>query len=149
MKKILAGAMLLAALVLSTAALAADTVQAAWAPSLLWDPTGFSIPRNATVYKNLSAVVITAETTIWTPAAGKKFRVMGFCLTQGVATGAVTLKDNTAGTTILIIPQNTLGQAICMPIAANGIQSATAANVLTATGVSTETLTGFVYGTEE
>lgn len=105
--------------------------------------------RTAPIYKNISAVVITSETTIWTPAAGKKFRLMGFCISQGVATGAVTLKDNTAGSTILLIPQNTLGQAVCVSLSVNGILSAAANNVLTATGASTETITGFIFGTEE
>lgn len=105
--------------------------------------------RTPKVFTPLSAVVITSETTIWTPAAGKKFRLMGFCLAQGVATGAVTLKDNTAGTTILVIPQNTIGVFMLSPPMGNGILSAVANNVLTATGASTETLTGFVFGTEE
>lgn len=105
--------------------------------------------RNPNVFKSLSAVVVTAETTIWTPAAGKKFRLMGYILSQGVATGAVTLKDNTAGSTIHIIPQNTIGVYIVSPGFGNGQLSAAANNVLTATGASTETLTGMVFGTEE
>lgn len=131
-------------------AFAADALPSGAVPSLLWDgATGYFVARTPAVYKTLSAVVITSETTIWTPAAGKKFRLMGICVTQGVATGAVTLKDNTAGTTILIVPQNTIGVYECIQLPGNGILSATAANVLTATGASTETLTGFVYGTEE
>ena len=105
--------------------------------------------RTPVIFKTLNAVVITSETTIWTPAGGKKFRLMGYVLAQGVATGAVTLKDNTAGTTIHIIPQNTLGQAIVAPSFGNGQLSAAANNVLTATGVATETLTGTIFGTEE
>lgn len=110
---------------------------------------GCDSARSPIVYKSLSAVVVTTETTIWTPAAGKKFRLMGFCLAQGVATGAITLKDNTAGTTIFTVPQNTVGVAVCSPDLKNGILSATANNVLTATGVSTETITGTIWGTEE
>jgi hypothetical protein len=105
--------------------------------------------RNPIVFKSLSAVVITSETTIWTPTAGKKFRFMGGLITQGVATGAVTLKDNTAGSTILILPPHTIAQAVAFSLGGNGILSAAANNVLTATGASTETLTGFIYGTEE
>lgn len=105
--------------------------------------------RTANVFKTLSAVVITTETTIWTPTSGKKFRLMGFLLAQGVATGAVTLKDNTGGTTIFIIPANTIGVVIPPPNLRNGILSAAANNVLTAIGASTETLTGVVFGTEE
>lgn len=102
----------------------------------------------ANVFKNLSAVVITSETTIWTPASGKKFRLMGLVLAQGVLTGAITLKDNTAGSTILIIPPTTVGVSFQI-ILGNGILSATADFVLTATGSTGETLTGFVYGREE
>lgn len=111
---------------------------------LTWDRM-----RTPFVWKQLSAVVVTSETTIWTPAAGKKFRLMGFCLAEGVATGAVTLRDNTAGTIIFTIPQNTIGVAFCTPPMGNGILSAAANNVLTALGASTETLTGTVWGTEE
>lgn len=99
-------------------------------------------------FKNVSAVVITTEQTVWTPASGKKFRLQGYCLAQGVVTGAITLKDNTAGTTILVIPPNTAGVAVHVPLG-NGILSAAANNVLTAIGASTETITGFFYGSEE
>lgn len=105
-------------------------------------------PRSPSKFVNVNAT-ITSETTIWTPAAGKKFRLMGFVLTQGVATGTVTLKDNTAGTTILTIPANTIGVVVASPPMGNGILSGAANNVLTATGASTETITGFVFGTEE
>jgi hypothetical protein len=108
-----------------------------------------NVLRTPAVFKPLSAVVITAETTIWTPTAGKKFRLMGYAITQGVATGAITLKDNTAGTTILVIPPNTIGVHQLSPAMGNGILSAAANNVLTATGVVTETITGYVFGTEE
>lgn len=119
------------------------------AAAMLFNGSTFDRPRTPLVFKTLSAVVITSETTIWTPASGKKFRLMGFMLAQGVATGAVTLKDNTAGTTIFIIPAHTVGVIIPCPNLGNGILSAAANNVLTATGVSTETLTGVVFGTEE
>ena len=102
-----------------------------------------------TTFKSLAAVVITSETTIWTPAAGKKFRLMGFVITQGVVTGDITLKDDTAGTTILVIPATPEGQPLAVSLGRVGLLSSTADHVLTATGVSTETISGFVYGTEE
>lgn len=115
---------------------------------MLFNGATFDRPRTPFVFKTLSAVVITSETTVWTPATGKKFRLMGFMLAQGVATGAVTFKDNTAGTTIFIMPAHTVGVGMVVHLG-NGILSAAANNVLTATGVSTETLTGTIFGTEE
>lgn len=103
----------------------------------------------ATVFKPLNAVTITSETTIWTPQNGKRFRLLGFVITQGTVTGNVTLRDNTAGITILIIPANTIGVALVSPPMGFGIPSVAVNNVLTATGASTETISGYVFGTEE
>ena len=112
------------------------------------DGATYVAARTPSVFKSLAAVLITAQTTIWTPAAGKKFRLMGFVITQGVLAGNVTLKDNTGGTTILVIPSTPIGQPLSVPLG-NGILSAAANNVLTATGSATETISGFVYGCEE
>lgn len=117
--------------------------------SAVYNGANFERLRTPNVFKQLSAVLITAETTIWTPAGGKKFRLMGFVIAQGVLTGAITLRDNTAGTIILTIPQNTVGVAFASPNMGNGILSAAANNVLTAQGVATETITGYFFGTEE
>ena len=103
--------------------------------------------RTPFVFKTVNAVVITAAATLWTPAAGKRFRLMGFLLAQGVVTGAVTLADG--GATIFIIPPNTIGLVIPPPALGNGILSAAANNALTAIGAATETLTGTIWGTEE
>lgn len=119
--------------------------------SYIYNPSlpGWDRVRTPTKFISLNAVAITSETTVWTPAAGKKFRLMGFALAQGTVSGGVTLKDNTAGTTILILPSNTAGAVLISPSMGNGILSATANNVLTATGIATETLTGYLFGTEE
>jgi hypothetical protein len=103
----------------------------------------------ATVFKPLNAVTITTETTIWTPQNGKRFRLLGFVITQGVATGNIVLKDGTGGTTILVIPANTIGVAVVSPPMGLGIPSVAVNNVLTATGASTETISGYAFGTEE
>lgn len=103
---------------------------------------------SADTFKNVSALVVTSEQTVWTPASGKKVRLQGFCLTQGVATGAITLRDGSGGSTILTIPQHTVGAALWVDLD-NGILLSAADRVLTAQGASTETITGFFYGTEE
>jgi hypothetical protein len=105
--------------------------------------------RAPTVFKTLNAVAITTETTIWTPAAGKKFRLMGYVLSGGTVMGNVILRDNTAGAIINIAPIGTIGAVVTTPDLGNGVLSAAANNVLTATGASTQTLSGFVFGTEE
>lgn len=105
--------------------------------------------RTPLVFKPLTAVSIATEATIWSPAAGTKFRIMGFLLTSGVVGGNVILKDNTAGTTILVIPFGAAAVPIFSSDMGNGILSATANNVLTATGTATQTLSGYVFGTEE
>jgi hypothetical protein len=116
------------------------------------DGAGTALPVAVTgqpnVFKSLSAVNISSETTIWTPAGGKKFRLMGFVITQGTLTGDITLRDDTAGTTILVIPATPVGQPLSVSLG-DGILSSTADHVLTATGVSTETISGFLLGREE
>ena len=107
------------------------------------------LPLIPNVFKPLSAVTITSETTIWTPAGGKKFRLMGFVITQGTVTGDITLRDDTAGSTILVIPANAVGQSSGYVPLGNGILSSTIDHVLTAQGASTETISGFVFGREE
>jgi hypothetical protein len=102
-----------------------------------------------TIFKSLLAVDISSETTIWTPEAGKKFRLLGLVITQGTLTGDITLRDDTAGSTILVIPATPVGQPLAVSLGRVGLLSATADYVLTAEGESTETISGFIYGTEE
>lgn len=103
--------------------------------------------RTPKVFKPQSAVSIASEATIWTPASGKKFRLTGYHLSASVA-GNITLKDGTAGTTIVIVPSGTGGSGVFVDLG-NGILSATADNVLTATGPAASTLSGMVFGNEE
>jgi hypothetical protein len=105
--------------------------------------------RSPSVFKSLNAVSIATETTIWTPTTGRKFRLMGYVLESGTVGGNVLLKDNTAGTTILVIPFGAANGVIVSPPMGNGILSAAVNNVLTATGTATQTLSGYVFGTEE
>ena len=107
--------------------------------------------RAPAVFKSLNAVSIAAEATIWTPATGRRFRLMGYVLTCAGGAGAsnVLLKDNTAGSTILVLPFSAAADRIVSPPMGNGILSAAVNNVLTATGIASETLSGYVFGTEE
>jgi len=99
------------------------------------------------VVKPLSAVNINAETTIWTPASGRRFRLLAYHLVSSVA-GNVVLKDNTAGTTIAVIPSAAAGNGTFGVFPFGGIPSAAINNVLTAT-LATATLSGWIAGFEE
>lgn len=100
------------------------------------------------VFKAINGVAIGAEATVWTPGAGKKFRLMGFMLAVDTGAGQLTLRDNTAGTIIWTtrVQQNV---ALITPPLGNGILSAAANNVLTATSSVANNLTGIAFGTEE
>jgi hypothetical protein len=103
--------------------------------------------RTPTVFKVVALSAGTAETTIWTPTAGKKFRLMGFILTCGAAS-TLTFKDNTAGTTIFAARGGT-DVPISVPNLGNGILSGAADRVLTVTRGTSCTLDGVVWGVEE
>ena len=103
--------------------------------------------RVANVFKPVTLASGTAETTIWTPASGKKFRLMGFLLTCGAAS-TLTFRDNTAGT-IIATARGGTDIPIPTPPMGNGLLSASANNVLTVTRGTACTLDGFVFGTEE
>ena len=106
-------------------------------------------PKTPTRFVPFSALDVSSETTVWTPASGKKFRLMGYVVTQGTLTGDITLRDDTAGAVILVIPANTVGISQVNPPMGDGILSSTIDHVLTAEGESTETISGYVFGTED
>lgn len=107
----------------------------------------FDRVRTPAKFTTFSLGIATAETTIWTPAAGKKFRLMGGIITATVAT-VLTFKDNTAGTTIFVLSMNA-GVPFDISGMGNGILSAAANNVLTVTRSVASALDGTLFGTEE
>ena len=104
--------------------------------------------RTPSTFKTLAAVAVTAASPVagWTPAAGKKFRLMGFALSLSVA-GAVILKDS--ATELIRTPLMAAGVGLVAPPMGNGMLSATANNVLNIDVTATGTVSGFLYGTEE
>lgn len=102
--------------------------------------------RTPTIFKTFSLSAGTTETAIWTPAPGKKFRLMGFIIGAGAAI-SLTFNDNTAGIAIMLIKVTT-GNAIAAAFG-NGILSAAVNNPLTVVRSASSTLDGTVYGTEE
>lgn len=105
--------------------------------------------RVANIQKDLSAVTITSITTVWTPASGKKFRLMGGTISVSAA-GSVLFEDNTAGTTIFRTPKllaDTPFTFVCN--GGQGKLSAAADNILKATLSVAGAITGTLWGTEE
>ena len=103
--------------------------------------------RTPNIFKTFSLAQDTVETTIWDPAPGKKFRVMGLIATCEAA-AELTFKDNTAGSTIFVARAS--GDTPISPSGmGNGILSATVDNVLTVTRSASVALRGTVWGTEE
>ena len=134
----------------------------------LYNPAtpGFERARTAVIYKRFSGITATGQTAIWTPAAGKRFRLMGFfiSLTQNAIAAAaavdtVFLQDSSTDTGIGVqwfIP-TAAGTVDKMPwlvgdIPGNGFLSATANNVLNfnnGVALTAGSFFGHVYGTEE
>ena len=120
--------------------------------------TGYSTSamplRVPAIFKTIAAVAVTAGTpvSVWTPASGKKFRLMGGGLSLSVA-GSIIFKDGaTAGAAVEIwrTPILAAGQPYNLPEnIGNGILSAAANNQLWIDVTATGTVNGGVFGTEE
>lgn len=107
--------------------------------------------RTSSVFKSLASTAITAGTgaTIWTPAASRKFRVLGICISSSVA-GQLLLGDNVVGTVIARSPTLAAGGVWVLGQGdlGNGILSAAANNVLKIDG-PTGNVAGMVWGVDE
>lgn len=113
----------------------------------LFNGASWDRQRTPNVYKTVAAVAVTAGTpvTIWTPAAGKKFRLMGFHLGTTVAAGIILL-DNAAEVLRVLA---SAGVSFMSPELDNGYLSTAANNPLKVNVTVTGNVSGFVYGTEE
>lgn len=107
--------------------------------------------RTPNVIKTVAAVAITAGTgaTIWTPTAGKKFRLMGWALS--VSAGASLIFGDNAVATVILRSELLAAAGISQnpPGFGNGFLSAAANNVLKLDVTANATVSGFVFGTEE
>lgn len=104
-----------------------------------------------TVFKTIAAVAVTAGTPVaaWTPASGKKFRLMGYALSLSVA-GSVILDDGTATTDeFLRTPLMAAGVGQPSPNLGYGYVSTAADNALHIDATASGSVTGFVFGVEE
>lgn len=116
----------------------------------LFNGAAWDRERTPNVFKPFASTAITAGTgaTIWTPASGKKFRLMGYAISSSVA-GQLIFGDNLVGTVIArSAAVAAAGIASDGGSWRNGLLSALANNVLKLDG-PTGNVAGMVWGTEE
>lgn len=112
----------------------------------------YVVERVANVIKNVPGTTITAGTpvSVWTPAAGKKFRILGYHLGTSVA-ASVIFKDGTSGAApeaFRTAIQAANGAPPSPPLG-NGYLSSAANNQLWLDVTATGAVHGFVVGVEE
>ena len=105
------------------------------------------IPKIPTTFKTLKAVAVGSIATAWTPASGKKVRLMGGCISLSVA-ASVLFEDNSVGTDVYQSPALLALTPYNFDLG-DGVLSAAANNVLKATSSAAATITGTLYGREE
>lgn len=105
------------------------------------------LPLQPTTFVPLAALDVSAEATIWDPAAGKKFRLMGGLISVTGAAGNVVLKDGNSGATIFNVPNAVVGTALAFNLG-DGILSAVANNNLRAVGAALQIMNGTIWGQE-
>lgn len=103
--------------------------------------------RTPNIFKDISSVTITGITTVWTPAGGKKFRLMGGSISSTTAI-SVLFEDNANPNTLFRTPKLLVDTPYTFSLG-NGILSGAADRVLKATGSAAGVITGYLYGTEE
>jgi hypothetical protein len=134
------------------------------AEQYLYNPATFYAEpaRTPTIFKHQLCTTV-AATAVWTPAGGKKFRLMGYVITPAAGMAAagielITFLDNAAAITIahqvyLPIAASIVNQpSIVVRLPGNGHLSTNADNVLNVTLTAAATagaISVMVYGTEE
>lgn len=100
-------------------------------------------------FKDQSAVTITTIATVWTPASGKKIRIMGGSISVSAAVN-VLFEDNSAGAANFVwrTPKLLADTPYFFDLG-NGKLLSAINNVLKATSSAAATLTGTLYGIEE
>lgn len=113
----------------------------------VWNGAAWDRLRVQNVRKDLNALSITSIATVWTPASGKKVRLMGAIISVSAA-ASVLFEDNSSGNTVCRTPKMAADTPYNFDFG-QGILLSAANNVLKATASASATITGTLYGTEE
>jgi hypothetical protein len=114
-------------------------------------PNGAIDIFSATKFVDMAAVDISSIATVWTPATGKKFRLLGGQFSVSAAC-SVLFEDNThsGNPTVFRTPLLSADTPFIFSMWGDGKLSSTANNVLKATAsTGTVAITGTLFGSEE
>jgi hypothetical protein len=104
--------------------------------------------RTPNIFKDVNAAAVGAIATVWTPSAGKKFRLMGGIVSVSAAVNLL-FEDNAGGNFVFRVPKLLVDTPLAFTLGGNGFLSAAANNVLKCTSSAAANLTATLYGTEE
>jgi hypothetical protein len=103
--------------------------------------------RTPTKFVSLNLTLGAGDTAAWTPAAGKKFRLLGYAFHSSVSGSAITLKDGS--TTMWLVTCGSVEPTYSPPNMGNGYLSTTANNALNLAHANGTVVRGVLFGTEE
>jgi hypothetical protein len=111
---------------------------------------GQILARTRVPGKFVNIAGVASGTTLWTPASGKRFRLMGYVLMTTTANGVLTLTDSGNSTVIPggIIPLSITAPTISPP-QGNGYLGAAVNGTITQAFTGGGALSGYLFGTEE
>ena len=99
--------------------------------------------------QNAVSLAATPGTGVWTPATGKRFRLMRLLLTSSV-TGNIVLTDGSGGSVLAVIPIVTGTPAVPFDFGYLGVLSGAIDRVLYAlNSASAATISGMLEGAEQ
>lgn len=118
--------------------------------ALGWGLGSDGVPLQHHVADRFVPFALTAVTTqqlVWTPASGKKFRLLGIHLKASVAT-TIAILDGTGGTTILTIGAGAASPEV-LTLGPIGILSGAANRAVYVTSSASAGIVGTAFGCEE
>jgi hypothetical protein len=115
------------------------------------DGANYTRIRTANVFKDITATAITAGTplSIWTPAGGKKFRLMGWSISADAACSLIFKYGGTPTTMFRTEKLAANGISQSAPNLGNGSMPGAANDVLKLDVTANATVSGYVFGCEE
>jgi hypothetical protein len=116
-----------------------------------WNGSTFDRLRTPNVFKDISAVAITAGTaaTIWTPTSGKKFRLMGWSIAADAACSLIFRYGGTPTTMFRTEKLAANGISQNAPGFGNGSMPGAANDALKLDVTANATVSGYCFGCEE